>query len=108
METQQDTTKLLNHTLQALSGDPTDVAIKDGTGLIDSWLSALDNDDSVVSDLRELKTALESDKPDGSRLSSVLMSLSKQTTSAASSADEGSKALLHDLATSLNDFARKL
>lgn len=108
MQMQQDTTKLLNQTLQALSGTPTDVAIKDGTGLIDSWLGALDNNDSITGELSALKTALESTTPDGSRLSSLLMNLSKQTATAASSADEGSEPLLRDLAKSLSDFAQKV
>ncbi len=108
MEAQPDTNKLLNQTLQALSGSPTDVAIKDGTGLIDSWIGVLDGDDSVAGKLRELKTALESTTPDGSRLSALLMDLSKQTVSAASSASEGSKPLLQDLAKSLTDFAQKI
>ncbi len=108
MEAQPDTNKLLNQTLQALSGNPADVAIKDGTGLIDSWLGVLDDDDSLTVELRALKTALESDTPDGSRLKSLLMNVSKQTASAASSADKGSAPLLQDLAASLNDFAQKL
>ena len=108
MEAQQDTTKLLSQTLQALSGNPTDVAIKDGTGLIDSWLGALSNDDSLTSELNDLKTALETDTPDGSRLSALLMNLSQQTATAATSADEGSGPLLRDLAKLLSDFAQKL
>lgn len=108
METKQDTTKLLNQTLQALSGNPTDVAIKDGTGLIDSWIGVLDNDDSLISELNDLKAALDSKTPDGSRLSSLLTSLSKQTASAASSASEGTGPLLQDLAESLTNFAQKL
>ena len=104
----QGTSALIDQTVQALNGSPSDVSPSDGASVIDSWISALGSNSAVSSSLTELKQALQSSSPDGEEISSILMSLSEQTQSAASSADGGSQSSLRQLAQSLKSFSQQL
>ena len=104
----QGTSALLDQTVQALSSSPSDVSLTDGASVIDSWISTLGADSPVSSSLSELKQALQSDSPDGDEISSMLMDLSDQTQSAASSADGSTMSSLQELAQSLKSFSQQL
>lgn len=104
----QGASALIDQTVQALSGNPTSVSPTDGASVIDSWISTLGSDSPVSSSLTQLKQALQSSSPDGSEISTLLMSLSEQTQSAASSADGSTQSSLQELAQSLKSFGQQL
>lgn len=104
----QGASALIDQTVQALSGSPSDVSPTDGASVIDSWISTLGSDSPVASSLSSLKQALQSGSPDGDEISSMLMDLSEQTQSAASSADGATQSSLQQLASSLRSFSQQL
>jgi len=104
----QGSSALIDQTVQALSGNPSSASPTDGASVIDSWVTTLGADSPVSSTLSELKQALQSSSPDGSEISSLLMSLSEQTQSAASSAGGGAQSSLQELAQSLKSFGQQL
>lgn len=104
----QGASALIDQTVQALNGSPSDVSPTDGTSVIDSWISTLGSDSPVSSSLSQLKQALQSSSPDGDEISSILLSLSEQTESAASSADGNTQSSLQELAQSLKSFSQQL
>lgn len=104
----QGASALIDQTVQALSGSPSDVSPTDGASVIDSWMSTLGAESPVASSLSQLKQALQSSSPDSSEISSLLMSLSEQTQSAASSADGSTQSSLQELASSLKSFSQQL
>lgn len=104
----QGASALIDQTVQALSGSPSDVSPTDGASVIDSWVTTLGSDSPVSDTLSELKQALQSSSPDGDEISTLLMSLSEQTESAASSADGSTQSSLQQLASSLKSFSQQL
>ncbi len=108
MTSQQDTSSLVNQTVQALGGSPSDASPMDGASLVDSWISTLGPDSPVSDRLMALQQALQSGSPDSTQISSMLMSLSEQTESAASSADSDLQSSLQQVAQSLRSFAQQL
>lgn len=103
----QGTSALIDQTVKALNGNPSDVPPAAGASVVDSWISALGADSSVSTSLGELKYALQGGS-NGSQIGTLMMSLSEQTKKAASSADGSTQSSLHQLASSLRSFGEKL
>ena len=60
----QGASALIDQTVQALSGSPSDVSPTDGASVIDSWVTTLGSDSPVSDTLGELKQALQSSSPE--------------------------------------------
>ena len=85
----------LGQTVSALEGGVTSIPPTTAASNIDSWIIALDGNESlgVVRDgLQDLKQALAQTPLDGARIGALLTQLGAQTTSAASTADPESSA----------------
>ncbi len=108
MTSQNSASALTEQTVKALSGQATSVSPTDGASLIDSWIGSLGGNSPLASNLNSLKSALQSNSPDGSKISSLLMSLSEQTTTAASQAGGDAQGSLQKLASSLKSFGQQI
>lgn len=108
MTSQNDASALAEQTVQALSGSPTSVSPTDGASLIDSWIDSLGESSPLTGELSSLKNALQSDAPDSSEISSILISLSQQTAAAASQAGGDAQGSLQQLASALESFGKQV
>ena len=104
----QNTTALLDQTVQALGGSATAVSPTDGTSLIDSWISALGPDSDISDSLSDLKAALQGGSANSADIQDILSDLADQTESAADDADNSTQSSLQNLASSLRSFGKQL
>lgn len=104
----QDSSALLDQTVQALNGSATAVSPTDGASLIDSWIQTLGSDSPVADTLSELKSALQDGDATGADIQDILADLADQTESAAADADSSTQSSLQSLASSLKSFGQQL
>lgn len=99
-------------TIDALAGDLSTLDASDGLGLIESWLSDLENADwrgakTLHADLVSLRHQLESDAPDASRISELLVKMGESTERAAPDSGQVGEQVTK-LASTLMDAGKRL
>ena len=112
MEANQQTSYLLDQTIQAFNGDVTSVSKVDGIVLIDNWISALHAGDAstnpVANTLSTLRLALQDNNPDGNVIQQHLNELVSSVRQTADEQKGEAKTTLNQLAAALNSFNRQL
>lgn len=112
MQPNQQTTQLLNQTIDTFNGDAQVISPTDGVSLIDRWISALHSGGAstnpVASTLSELKAELQRGNPDSETIRTLLDQLSSQAKEAGNTVDEASKSSLNELAEGLQSFSQQL
>lgn len=82
MVTHEQSTDLLDTTMQTLEGDLTTATPQSGKGIIDQWINALregENTNEIANTLDQLKTQLDSGQPNAGELQQLLLTLAEQT-----------------------------
>ncbi|AUD03350.1 hypothetical protein [Spirosoma pollinicola] len=82
MFTHEESTTLLDSTMDVLEGDLASKTPQSGTGILDQWLAELnkaENAKDISSTLEQLKTQLKSDQINTDELVQVLETLATQT-----------------------------
>jgi hypothetical protein len=112
MQANQQTTQLLNQTIDTFNGDTQAISPTDGISLIDNWISALHSGDAstnpVASTLNELKAELQRGNPDTESIRSFLEQLATQAQHAGETADGENQSTLNELAMALQSFRQQL
>lgn len=112
MAPNQQTTLLINRTVQAFNGDVNAVSPVDGISLIDNWISALHSGDAstnpIASTLSELKMELQRGNPTESQIEGLLNELADQAKKAAQGAEGIAQSSLEELSSALKSFSQQL
>ncbi|GAB3035398.1 hypothetical protein [Spirosoma pulveris] len=83
MFTHEESSTLLDSTMAVVEGDQTSATPQSGTGIIDQWLTQLnqaENAKDIASTLEQVKTQLRSDQINTEELVGLLETLATQTT----------------------------
>lgn len=81
---------MLNETLNTFRNSQADISPAQGIRLLDGWLQALQGDpnlDQLKGQLGELRSALETEQPDGQYIQDLLLSLADKTQAVAEDAN---------------------
>ena len=113
MFTHEESTTLLDSTMDVLEGDLTSTTPQSGKGIIDQWLTQLrqaENATDITDTLEQVKTQIESDQINTDELIQLLDTLATQTAEfSAMMGSEGDIApRLEGLASALKSLAGQL
>jgi hypothetical protein len=112
MQTNQQTTQLLNRTIETFNGDAQVISPTDGVSLIDNWISALHSGDAstnpIASTLSELKAELQRGNPDSESIRTFLEQLATQAQQAGETTEPAAQSVLNELAMALQSFGQQL
>ncbi|WP_019989744.1 hypothetical protein [Rudanella lutea] len=112
MQPNQQTTQLLNQTIDTFNGDVQAISPTDGVSLIDNWISALHSGDAstnpIASTLSELKVELQRGNPDAQTIQALLEQLANQANEAGEVADGAAQSALTELSSALQSFSQQL
>ena len=112
MNPNQQTTQLIDRTIQAFNGDVIAISPTDGITLIDRWISALHSGDAstnpIASALSELKMELQRSNPNIAQVESILVDLADQAQKAAQKVDGATQSALMELSSSLKSLSDQI
>lgn len=112
MKPNQQTSQLLDRTIETFNGDVQVISPTDGVSLIDNWISALHSGNAstnpIANTLSELKMELQRGNPDSETIRAILEQLSTQAKQAGDTADGVVKSSLTELSQALQSFGQQL
>ncbi len=82
MEAHEETSDLLDQTIETLQPGVMDLTPQNGKGILDQWITSLDGSENtreLVDLLQQLKTQLEAGEPNPDEMQQILLDLSTNT-----------------------------